>query len=477
MTKPITKNYFFDNNNWTKDDCNKLVTQSLSGFDDGELYLQESHAEALIFDDQKVHTSSFNISKGFGLRGVLGDLASYAHSTDFSEKSLKNAAQVISSIKNFAKPMHIELETSNTAHNLYQATNPIDEFSFQTKLDMAKMIDEYIRSKSSLIKQVTVTIAGGFSAIEIIKPFNESHADIRPMVQLSISVTLSKDGKMESGGEGRSFRAGYQDLFTTSTWQEIANNSLEMALIKLEADPSPAGEFTVVTGAGNPGVLLHEAVGHGLEGDFNRKKTSAFSEMMGKQVASKGVTVIDDGTIKGHRGSLNFDDEGTATARNVLIEDGILVGYMQDRMNARLMGMKPTGNARRQSYAHQPMPRMTNTFILAGDASQKDMISSVKNGIFLPKFNGGQVDITSGKFVFEAALAYLIEDGKITKPIKGATLIGSGPEVMKQIKAIGNDLELDKGTGTCGKDGQSVPVGLGQPSLLIDKITVGGTKL
>ncbi len=477
MTNTTTDNYFFLNHDWTKGSCQKLVTEILDGFDDGELYLQESYSEALVFDDKRVHNSSFDISKGFGLRGVLGEIASYAHATDFSENALKKAGSVISSIKQFAKPMHISLETSNKKHNLYKAINPIEEFAFQEKIEIAKMIDEYVRSANNHVKQVTVRISGGKSTIEIIKAFNQSCFDIRPMVQLSISVTLSKDGKMESAGEARGYRDGYSELFITQNWQAMANTALETAMIKLSAESSPAGEYTVVLGAGNPGVLLHEAVGHGLEGDFNRKKTSAFSEMMGKQVASKGVTVIDDGSIAGCRGSLNFDDEGTPTARNILIEDGILVGYMQDRMNARLMNSKPTGNGRRQNYTCQPMPRMTNTFMLSGEDSQADMIASIKKGIYLPKFAGGQVDTTSGKFVFEADLAYLIEDGKVTSPIKGATLIGSGPDVMKRIKAIGNDSCLDKGTGMCGKEGQSVPVGLGQPSLLIDKITIGGTKL
>ncbi len=477
MKQGISENYFFNNNDWTRDSCHKLVNKILDGFDDGELYLQESYAEALVFDDGRVANSSFNISKGFGLRGVLGEIASYAHTTDFSEKSLQKAGEVIASIKQFAKPTHIALSSKFQQHNLYQLVDPIEEFSFQEKIEIAKMIDEYVRAKNPLVKQVAVRIAGGWSAIEIIKAMDESCRDMRPMVQLSISVVLAKDGKMESAGEGRGQRGGYQDLFITKNWQAMADEALDTAMIKLKAEDSPAGEFTVVLGAGNPGVLLHEAVGHGLEGDFNRKKTSAFSEMMGKQVASKGVTIIDDGSIHGHRGSINFDDEGTATARNTLIEDGILVGYMQDRMNARLMNAKPTGNGRRQDYSCQPMPRMTNTFMLSGVDKQSDMLASVKKGIYLPKFAGGQVDITSGKFVFDADLAYLIEDGKVTRPIKGATLIGSGPDVMKRIIAIGDDMCLDKGTGTCGKEGQSVPVGLGQPSLLIDKITIGGTKL
>lgn len=477
MTKPIDDNYFFTNQDWTKDDCHKIVTKALSDFDDGELYLQESCSETIVFDDHKISNANFSTSKGFGLRGVLGELSSFAHATDFSKNSLEKAAEVVGSIKSFAKPINIQLDPINKKHQLYKALDPITEISFEDKINIAKTIDEYIRSKNSLVRQVSIRIAGGWSKVQIIKSLNEEYSDIRPITQLSISVTLAKDGKLESGHDGAGARKAYHHLFRLENWKMMANKALDMAMTNLEAEPAPAGEFTVVLGPGDPGVLLHEAVGHGLEADFNRKKTSAFSELMGKQVASKGVTVIDDGTMPDRRGSINFDDEGTPTQKNILIEDGILVGYMQDRMNARLMNMKPTGNARRQSYAYQPMPRMTNTFMLPGDASLDGMISSVTNGIYFPKFNGGQVEITSGKFVFEAANAFLIENGKITKPIKGASLIGNGPDVMKKIKAIGNDLKLDNGSGMCGKNGQTVPVSIGQPSLLIDKITVGGTKI
>ena len=476
MTLIPEENYFFKNN-WTKDNCQKIINTTLEGFDDGELYLQDSQSEMLVFDDQRVSNASFSVSKGFGFRGVLGEVASFAHATDFSEEALKKAGEVVKSIKHFAQPVNIALDSSSRKHDLYQNVNPIKEVSFEAKINLAKEIDDYIRSKNSHVKQVSIRISGALTAIQILKALEEDHFDFRPMTTLSISVTLSKDGKLESGGDGAGARKAYHDLFITNRWKSMADNALEMAMTKLEAKPAPAGEFTVVLGAGDPGVLLHEAVGHGLEGDFNRKGTSAFSGLIGKQVASKGVSVIDDGTIENSRGSLNFDDEGTATQRTSLIEDGILVGYMQDRMNARLMNMKPTGNGRRESYAHQPMPRMTNTIMLPGNASQEDLIKSAKNGIYFPKFNGGQVDITSGKFVFESAIAYLIEDGKITTPIKGASLIGNGPEVMKNITAIGNDLAMDKGTGVCGKDGQSVAVGMGQPSLLIDKITIGGTKI
>lgn len=475
MVSVMVDSCFFNQQN--KDFYQNIVTSTLEGFDDGELYLQESHSEMVLFDDKRVSNASFNISKGFGFRGVIGELSSYAHSSDFSEASLKKAAEVVKSIKNFASPIHIKLPSIISKHDLYKQINPINEYEFQEKINLAKEIDEYIRSKNSFVVQVTVRVSGGFSKIKILKVSNEEYQDIRPMTQLVISVVLKKDGKLERGSESAGARRSYANFFDPEIWKQMADNALNMAMINLEAKNAPAGEFTVVLGSGDPGILLHEAVGHGLEGDFNRKKTSAFSDLIGKQVAAKGVTVVDDGTINEKRGSLNIDDEGTPTQRNVLIEDGILVGYLQDRMNARLMNMKPTGNGRRESYECQPMPRMTNTFMLAGDAKQEEMVASVKNGIFFPKFNSGQVDITSGNFVFESANAYLIENGKITSPIKGATLIGNGPAVMKKIVAIGDDLELDKGSGVCGKNGQSVPVGTGQPSLLIDKITVGGTQV
>ncbi len=468
---------FFNQSNWTKEKCQKIINNCLVKFDDGELYLQESNSESIVFDDQKVSNASYNKIKGFGLRGILGEVASYAHSTDFSENSLIKASEVVESILKYNKPINQDLEKIQGKHNLYQPVNPIAEIEFAQKIALAKEIDDYVRSKNPFVRQVTIRISGGYSSIGIIKKEFEEFFDIRPITQLVVSVTLMKNGKLESAGEIAGGRRSFSHLFTQEKWKSMADKAIETAMIKLDAENAPAGELKVVLGNGDPGILLHEAVGHGLEGDFNRKETSAFSGLIGKQVASKGVTVIDDGTIPELRGSLNFDDEGTPTGRNLLIEDGILVGYMQDRMNARLMNMKPTGNGRRESYAHQPMPRMTNTFMLAGEASQADMIKDTKDGIYFPKFKSGQVDITSGKFVFEADLAYIIENGKLTKPVKGATLIGNGPNVMKKIVAIGNDFALDAGAGMCGKEGQSVPVGVGQPSLLIDKITVGGTKI
>lgn len=471
----LTTSYFFSNGNGLDfEQCKKICDQTLSGFDDGELYLQESQSEILVLDDQKISNANSNLVKGFGFRGVIGDVSSFAHSNNLTIEELTKASEVVKSIKNYTKPLNVNFALPNVQRNLYPKV--INYYPLEDKIKLLQEIDHYVRSLSSLVKQVSVRIAVGSSIIQIISPFLANICqDLRPICQISISVTVGKDGKLESAGEGIGTREDFFSLL--NKWQDIAKEAVDRALIKLEADYAPAGELTVVLGNGDPGVLLHEAVGHGLEGDFNRMKTSTYSNMIGQKVAAKGVTVIDDGTIKNSRGSLNFDDEGTPTQKNTLIEDGVLVGYMQDRMNSRLMGMQPTGNARRENFASLPMPRMTNTYMLSGDATQEEMIKSVDYGIFFPKFSGGQVDITSGNFTFEAAIAYLIEKGKLTAPLKGACLIGNGPEVMKKITAIGNDLKLDQGTGMCGKNGQSVPVGLGQPSLLIDKITVGGKKV
>lgn len=468
---------FFAKDTFDKELCYQVLEQTLNGFDDGELYLQESYSESIIFDDQQVKNANYNIAKGFGFRGVIGEVSSYAYASDFTKESLLKSAEVVRSIKNYAQPLNINLDEKDNSHQLYQPINPTEEIEFLQKIELVRKIDDYIRSNNPYVRQASIVLTAASSIISILKCQKKEFSDVRPMTQLVISVTLMKDGRLESASETISARMSYKLLFNEQKWKEMANKALDTAMIKLSAEHTPAGEYAVVLGSGNPGILLHEAVGHGLEADFNRKKTSAFSGLIGKQVAAKGVTVIDDGTIPNKRGSLNFDDEGTPTNRNILIEDGILVGYMQDRMNARLMNMNPTGNARRESYAHQPMPRMTNTYMLAGKSQKEDMIKSINKGIYFPQFTGGQVDITSGKFVFESGLAYLIEKGKITKPLKGATLIGSGPEVMKKISAIGNDFQINDNGGNCGKSGQTVPVGIGQPSLLIDAITIGGTKI
>ena len=358
---------------------------------------------------------------------------------------------------------------------LYGEDSPLASPGFETKARLLQTIDAYARAKDPRVRQVTASLAATWQAVEILRGDGETYRDVRPMVRVSVSVVVGDGDRQETGSDGYGGREGYERFIATNAWQGAVDNAVRQALVNLEAVPAPAGEMDVVLGPGWPGVMLHEAVGHGLEGDFNRKKTSAFAGLMGQQVAAKGVTVVDDGTMAQRRGSLSIDDEGTPTNRTVLIEDGILVGYMQDRQNARLMGMKPTGNGRRESFAHVPMPRMTNTYMLAGTRDPDEIIGSVKNGIYATYFGGGQVDITSGKYVFQCTEAYRIENGKVGAPIKGAMLIGNGPTDLHRVSMVGNDLKLDNGIGTCGKNGQGVPVGVGQPTLRIDRITVGGT--
>jgi TldD protein len=468
--------FFANNSNLELKKTTKIIQDSLLNMDEGELFLEHSQSEAIIFDDGRVKTATYDSSKGFGLRGIIADADSYAYSSILTIDELLNAANIVRSLgSNANNKIALHTTSPKITTPLYATDNPVLEGSFASKIALLSEIDQYIRAKSQLIKQVSCSLSGEWQAICIInKDGNISH-DIRPLVRLSISVVVEKNGRIEAGSYGTGGRQSY--LNYTKNWQNHADEALRQALVNLESIPTPAAEMTVVLGSGWPGVLLHEAVGHGLEGDFNRKGTSAFSKLIGKQVASKGVTVIDDGTIANRRGSLNIDDEGTPTAKNILIEDGILQGYMQDKQNAKLMNVKPTGNGRRENFACTPMPRMTNTFMLAGKDKPSDIISSVKNGLYAVNFGGGQVDITSGKFVFSTSEAYLIENGKITQPVKGATLIGNGPDALTKITAIGNDLQLDAGVGTCGKAGQSVPVGVGQPTLCISNMTVGGTKI
>jgi TldD protein len=473
----MTDDYDFFAQTLDKNQTTRLVETTLHGMDDGELFLEYDQTEAVAFDDGVLRSASFNISKGFGLRSVSGETCGFAHANELSLDAIKRAAETVKVIEKSGKSNKVNLLPNRTPNPLYASVNPINKIVFQAKVELLQAIDAYLRSKDSRVKQVSASIIGNFQVIEVIRPDSESAHDIRPLVRLNISVVVEQNGRMESGSSGRGGRVPYDEYIKQHNWQAQADEALRQALVNLEARPAPAGELPVVLGNGWCGVLLHEAVGHGLEGDFNRKGTSTFSGRIGEQVASKGVTVVDDGTILNRRGSLTIDDEGTPTGQNILIEDGILKGYLQDRLNARLMGAAMTGNGRRESYAHLPLPRMTNTYMLGGDASPQDMIKSVKRGVYAVHFGGGQVDITSGKFVFSASEAYMIEDGVVTHPIKGATLIGNGPEVMQRISAIGNDLAFDDGVGTCGKDGQSVPVGVGQPSLLIDKITIGGTDI
>jgi TldD protein len=457
----------------------KIVDEALSSCDDGELYLEYALSEALVWDDGQLKEASFDTERGFGLRGVLEDRFSYGHSSDMKEHSLKEAAELAQTMKQAQSgnmvAMAMQEKPPAPKKKLYSANDPVAGVAFADKIKLLQDIDSYIRSKDNRIRQVSVSMTGSWKAVQILRAGGDARADIRPLVRLDVSVVLEADGKMESGHDGRGGRQDYTLFLKDDAWKQVADEALRQAVVKLDAVAAPAGEMTVVLGPGWPGVLLHEAVGHGLEGDFNRKGTSAFAGLLGERVAAKGVTVVDDGTLPDRRGSLTIDDEGTPTQRNVLIEDGILVGYMQDRLNAKLMGREPTGNGRRESYEYAPMPRMTNTYMLDGQDEPEDILKSVKNGLYAVNFGGGQVDITSGKFVFEASEAYLIEDGKITAPVKGATLIGSGPEALKRVSMIGNDMKLDAGIGTCGKDGQGVPVGVGQPTMRIDGMTVGGT--
>ena len=450
-----------------------LLRDVTDGGDDGELYLERRRSEVLVFDDGCVKTASFDASEGFGLRAVKGETTGYAHSTEVTVAAIKRAAKTVRLAVGDGGGTWAEAPAP-TNQRLYSDQNPMDDATFPVKIDTLREIDEFARGLDKRVIQVSATIAASLQEIEILRPEGNIIRDVRPMSRVNISVIVEQNGRRESGGMGGGGRAGLTMLITREHWEPVAREALRIALVNLEAVPAPAGQMDIVLGNGWPGILLHEAVGHGLEGDFNRKGTSAFSGLIGQQVAARGVTVIDDGTIPDRRGSISFDDEGTPSGKNTLIEDGILVGYMQDRQNARLMGVEATGNGRRQSYAHAPMPRMTNTIMMGGDAAPADIIADLKDGIYAVGFGGGQVDITNGKFVFSCTEAYRVENGKIGAPVKGATLIGDGPAAMKQIRAIGNDMALDPGIGNCGKAGQWVPVGVGQPTLMIGGITVGG---
>ena len=438
------------------------------------MFIDQSQAESLTFDDGRLKGGSFNTDQGFGLRAVAGEAVGYAHSGEFSLGSLKRAADAVGAVTRGYTGSYSEAP-ARTNRKLYGEDNPIGAPSFEEKVHLLKEIDAYLRANDK-VRQVTASLAASWQTVDILRADGHRVRDVRPMTRLNISVVVGDGDRQESGSFGTGGRIGFGDFVTTDSWQQGAEEALRQALVNLEAIEAPAGTMDVVLGNGWPGVMLHEAVGHGLEGDFNRKKTSAFAGLLGEMVAAPGVTVVDDGTIENRRGSISVDDEGTPSGYNVLIENGRLVGYMQDRQNARLMGMKPTGNGRRQGYAHVPMPRMTNTYMLSGDKSPEEIIASVKKGIYAVSFGGGQVDITSGKFVFGCTEAYLIENGKIGPAIKGAMLIGNGPDAMKRVSMIGNDTKLDTGIGNCGKGGQWVPVGVGQPHLRMDQITVGGTK-
>jgi len=452
----------------------EIVGEALDGADDGELFLEDRESEALTFDNGRLKAASYDRTRGFGLRAVAGEIVGYAHSTELSQDALIRAGEAVANVA-YGRGGTFADAPSRTNARLYAPVDPITAPGFAVKSALLQEIDAFTRALDPRVRQVTVSIAASRQAVEILRPDGWSATDLRPLVRVNVSVVVGEGGRQEQGSHGMGGRRGYDDFLATGAWQAAAREALRQALVNLEAVPAPAGELDVVLGPGWPGVMLHEAVGHGLEGDFNRKKTSAFSGLMGERVAARGVTVVDDGTIADRRGSLTIDDEGTPTRRTVLIEDGILVGYMQDRQNARLMGVAATGNGRRESFAHAPMPRMTNTAMLGGEHAPEEIIASVARGLYATNFGGGQVDITSGKYVFQCTEAYLIEDGKVTRPVKGAMLIGDGPNDLKRVTMVGNDMALDPGVGTCGKNGQGVPVGVGQPTLKMERITVGGT--
>ncbi|ADE86821.1 metalloprotease TldD [Rhodobacter capsulatus] len=451
-----------------------ILRAATAGADDGELFLERMRSESLVFDDGRVKTASYDASEGFGLRAVRGEVTGYAHATEISEAALKRAAETARLAVGDGGGV-MAAPPARTNRHLYGAADPMADAAFGAKIEILREIDAFTRDLDPRVVQVTATVAASLQEVFILRPEGGVLSDIRPMARVNVSVIVEENGRRESGTNGGGGRIGLAGLIVPGHWQPIAREALRIALVNLSAEPAPAGAFDVVLGPGWPGVMLHEAVGHGLEGDFNRKKSSAFSGRIGQQVAARGVTVLDDGTIPDRRGSISIDDEGTPSHRTVLIEDGVLVGYMQDRQNARLMGVAPTGNGRREGHAHPPMPRMTNTYMLAGTADPAAILADLKDGIYAVGFGGGQVDITNGKFVFNCTEAYRVKNGRVGAALRGATLIGDGPAAMKQIRAIGNDLALDPGIGNCGKAGQWVPVGVGQPTLLIGGLTVGGS--
>jgi TldD protein len=442
--------------------------------DYADLYFQYSRSESWGLEEGQVKSGNFAIDQGVGVRAVSGEKTAFAYSDDISLSALHAAAKASKAIASQGGEQSASSLSARASAPLYLGQDPIASLSADKKVKLLERLEAYARQIDSRVKQVTASIAGEYEVVMVARHDGVMAADVRPLVRLSINVIAEHNGRREQGSSGGGGRFDYS-YFTDEVLQDYAQKAVHQALVNLDARPAPAGSMTVVLGAGWPGILLHEAIGHGLEGDFNRKGSSAFSNKIGQQVAARGITIVDDGTLANRRGSLSMDDEGNPTNRTVLIEDGILRGYIQDTLNARLMKMPITGNARRESYAHIPMPRMTNTYMLNGTAAPEEIIKSVKRGLYAANFAGGQVDITSGKFVFSAAEAYMIEDGKITYPVKGATLIGNGPDVLKRVSMIGNDMALDSGVGTCGKEGQSVPVGVGQPTLKIDALTVGGT--
>jgi TldD protein len=469
-----TDRLFFERSGLDRARVERITEDALAGMDDGELFLEYVQSEGIGLDDGRIKSASFDTCTGFGLRAISGESTGYSHASEMGEDAMRRAAETVRAVSRgrsgtYAGP------PAGTNRSLYVDDNPLAMVPFETKVKLLTDIDAYARAKDPRVRQVMASLSGEWQAVQVIRPGGARAADIRPLVRLNVAVVAGEGDRMETGSYGTGGRVAYERFLDPVTWQAAVDEALRQAVVNLGSVPTPAGEMAVVLGPGWPGILLHEAIGHGLEGDFNRKKTSAFAGLMGERVAAPGVTVIDDGTIADRRGSLTIDDEGTPTERTVLIEDGILKANIQDRLNARLMGVRPTGNGRRQSYGHTPMPRMTNTYMLAGQHDPQEILGSVKKGLYATNFGGGQVDITSGKFVFTCTEAYLVEDGKVGPAVKGATLIGNGPDVLTKVSMIGNDMELDPGVGTCGKDGQGVPVGVGQPTLKIDGLTVGGT--
>jgi TldD protein len=452
-----------------------VLRAATAGADDGELFLERRRSEAIVLDDGRIRNASYDASEGFGLRAVRGEVAGYAHATEISIAAMTRAAET-ARLAVGAGGGVMAAPPRGTNLKIYGDADPMADAAFAVKINLLKEIDAYARALDPRVVQVSASLNAGLQEIEILRPEGLRFSDIRPMARLNVSVIVEEAGRRETGGTGGGGRYGLARLMEPAHWQPMLREALRIALVNLSAVPAPAGMMDVVLGPGWPGILLHEAIGHGLEGDFNRKKTSAFAGLMGQRIAAPGVTVLDDGTMPDRRGSISVDDEGSASAKNVLIEDGILVGYMQDRQNARLMGVAPTGNGRRESFAHIPMPRMTNTYMLGGKEDPAAILADLKDGIYAVGFGGGQVDITNGKFVFSCTEAYRVRNGVVGEAVTGATLIGDGATALQQIRAIGNDMALDPGIGSCGKAGQWVPVGVGQPTLMIGGLTIGGSK-
>ncbi|MEJ0062685.1 MAG: metalloprotease TldD [Alphaproteobacteria bacterium] len=451
----------------------KIVASALNGADDGELFLEYQQSESFVWDDGKLKSAGFDTTQGFGLRAVAGEAAGYAHASSLDLAALKRAGEAVAAVRG-GYSGDLSAPPPNTNRQLYDPDNPLLSKDFSAKIALLQEIDAYARAADPRVQQVSVSLQGVWQAVQIIRPGGHRVADVRPLVRLNVSIVTKQGDRMEAGYDGAGGRTGYDAYFDPAQWKKQVDEALRQAIVNMESIEAPAGEMTVVMGGGWAGILLHEAIGHGLEGDFNRKGTSAFSKLMGQRIAAPGVTIVDDGTLDRRRGSLTIDDEGTPTQSTTLIEDGVLTGYIYDRLNARLTGKRSTGNGRRESFAHKPMPRMTNTIMLSGTHAPEEIIASVKNGLYAANFGGGQVDITNGKFVFSLSEAYMIENGKLARPVKGATLIGTGFEALKRISMVGNDSRMDAGVGTCGKDGQSVPVGVGQPTIKLDGMTVGG---